>query len=242
MSGPIDEYLAELGRQLRVGQFAKRRILREVEAHLLDAAERCGEEDTVVAAFGPAEVVAARFDARRPRWAVVAALAALGAGALAAMLVVGEGSSLRRTVSVVGLHALNKVYDGTDRAKIDDGGVRLLGVANHDSVSVDTSGAHARFANSNVGPHPVFISGVRIVGRDAQKYVLAPARTRATIAAKNLTITATTADDKVYDGTTFAHLDVSGSSLSGVVSGEDGTTSFTVCIRGRVGFRARCAN
>jgi hypothetical protein len=84
----IAEYLVELRRHLRVGPLARRRILREVEAHLVDSAGREGSEESAVASFGPPEVVAARLSSLR-RYPLqclrpsVAAAASLGVGLMA---------------------------------------------------------------------------------------------------------------------------------------------------------------
>ena len=57
----IEEYLAELRRHLKVGPLAKRRILREIEAHLSDAAARDGDISRAIARFGSPEALALRF-------------------------------------------------------------------------------------------------------------------------------------------------------------------------------------
>jgi hypothetical protein len=71
----IDAYLEELKRQLRVPRRTRRRILTEVRAHLLDAAEaeqpwaangRCAAERAVLR-FGPAVETARQFDRRVSR-------------------------------------------------------------------------------------------------------------------------------------------------------------------------------
>lgn len=71
----IEDYLAELSGHLHAWPWRRRRILAEVEAHLLDAG---GDEDAI-ARFGAPEEVAVRFNeitpAPRPR---LAALAVLG--------------------------------------------------------------------------------------------------------------------------------------------------------------------
>jgi len=71
----IDVYLAELSRHLHAWPWRRRRILAEVEAHLLDAG---GGEDAI-ARFGTPKEVAMRFNevtpAPKPR---LAALAVLG--------------------------------------------------------------------------------------------------------------------------------------------------------------------
>lgn len=71
----IHDYLVELSRHLRAWPWRRRRILAEVEAHLLDGG---GDEDAI-ARFGTPEEVAMRFNevtpAPHPR---LAALAVLG--------------------------------------------------------------------------------------------------------------------------------------------------------------------
>lgn len=92
----IDDYLRELSRQLRVGRLAKRRILREVEAHLRDAASREGDASRAVARFGSPEALAVRFTDRystRLRASVLVGAAALLAGSIAATLVLTLGKS-----------------------------------------------------------------------------------------------------------------------------------------------------
>jgi HAAS domain-containing protein len=78
----IAAYLAELRRCLRHRPLARRRILEEAEAHLLESADEVGEEEAI-RRFGPARVVAAGYP---PRWglvggasAAVGLVAALGA-------------------------------------------------------------------------------------------------------------------------------------------------------------------
>jgi hypothetical protein len=71
----IDAYLDELKRQLHVPRRARRRILTEVRAHLLDAAEaekswtadRNSAAERAVLRFGPAVETARQFDRRASR-------------------------------------------------------------------------------------------------------------------------------------------------------------------------------
>src|SRR2546423_287808 len=78
----VDEYLAELRGHLRVGPITKRRILREIAAHLTDAAREHGEEQAIER-FGPPEVIASRFAPKPPeprRLAQVGGLIVVGLG------------------------------------------------------------------------------------------------------------------------------------------------------------------
>jgi hypothetical protein len=101
----IEEYLAILRRSLRARPFARRRIVREIEAHVLDAArqEEMGgiggveAERRAIARFGSAEELAARFsepkDARRGKAALVIAAGALAIGVGAVIgLALGRGT------------------------------------------------------------------------------------------------------------------------------------------------------
>jgi hypothetical protein len=93
----IEEYLAELRRHLRGSPLAKRRILREVETHLSEAAKRDGVQ-SAIASFGLPEEIARRFDRRRVPWrlgAVVVAVVLLAG--TAAVLFVTVGGSKRPT-------------------------------------------------------------------------------------------------------------------------------------------------
>jgi HAAS domain-containing protein len=71
----IDAYVDELGHQLRVSRRARRRILAEVRAHLLDAAEAeqpwatdaSGAAQRAVLRFGPAAETAGQFSRRAGR-------------------------------------------------------------------------------------------------------------------------------------------------------------------------------
>lgn len=71
----IDDYLTELSRHLRASPWRRRRILAEVEDHLLDA----GGDADAIARFGSSEEVAMRFNELAPKLHPrLAALAVLG--------------------------------------------------------------------------------------------------------------------------------------------------------------------
>lgn len=97
----IDEYLRELREHLRVSAFVRRRIVRELEAHIHDATRAAREdaERTAIARLGPAPDVAALFPSGRGRrwWArsAGAGLAAVGALVLALELSAGGHLPIR---------------------------------------------------------------------------------------------------------------------------------------------------
>jgi hypothetical protein len=125
-----------------------------------------------------------------------------------------------KALTVSGITADNKVYDGNTTATLNMGSAALVGVVGSDDVTLDTSGAVGAFDTANVGTgKTVTVSGLVLTGADAGNYSLTQPTTTADITAKALTISGITADDKVYDGTAAATL--SGTPvLNGVVSGD----------------------
>ena len=114
--------------------------------------------------------------------------------------------------------ANSKTYDGSTAAT---GALTLNGVVAGDTVG--TAGSTFTFADKNAGTgKTVAITGTALIGTDSGNYTLTvPASALADILKKALTAT-TTANGKVYDGTTVATGSVS---LNGVVAGDTvGTT------------------
>jgi hypothetical protein len=136
------------------------------------------------------------------------------------------------TLTVSGITAGNKTYDGTTVAAIDTSGAMLSGVVAGDDVSLVVSGASGAFDTKDVGTgKTVTVSGLALSGADAGNYVIAPLTTTADISAATLTVTGITAQDKPYDGTTAATLDTSGAMLVGVIAGDN----VTLDVSGAVG-------
>ncbi len=133
------------------------------------------------------------------------------------------------TLTVTGVTASNKTYDGTVNATIHTDSAALAGKFTGDTVVLNTSGAIGTFASKGVGTSTtVSIAGLSISGLDASNYVLTQPTTTANILAKTLTGSILAAD-KVYDETTAAT--ISSRTLSGVVAGDDvsyvgGTAAF----------------
>lgn len=125
-----------------------------------------------------------------------------------------------KTLSITGLTAANKEYDGTTAATLSGG--ELSGLVSNDNVTL-TSGT-GTFNNKNAGTaKTITISGYSISGSDAANYTLngQPSGVTATITSKALTVTGLTIADKIYDGTTVAT--ISGGSLVGLITGDDVT-------------------
>ena len=120
-------------------------------------------------------------------------------------------------VSVSGLTAANKTYDGSTSASLS--GSASVAVLGNDSVSV-TGSASASFADKNVGNgKPVSVSGLALSGTDAANYTLLPLTgLSANITPLAIGITGLVADNKVYDGSTSAN--VRGTALAQSLPGD----------------------
>lgn len=81
-----------------------------------------------------------------------------------------------RPVTVTGIAARDKVYDGTTSAELDISQAVLSGVEANDDVQLELSGAKAAFESKDVGTdRRVTIHGVlKLKGADAHKYALTP--------------------------------------------------------------------
>lgn len=87
-------------------------------------------------------------------------------------------------LSVSGITAANKVYDGTTTAALDTSSAALVGVLPGDTAKVTlvTSAATGAFADSNVGTNkPVSISGLTLSGPAAENYTVIQPTTTADI-------------------------------------------------------------
>ena len=124
------------------------------------------------------------------------------------------------SLSVSGITASDKIYDGSTTAVLNTASAALVGVVAGDSVGVDLTFVAGYFADGNVGSgKTVQISGLDVAGTGASNYVLISPTATASITAAPLTITAV-GDAKTYDGTTA-------SSATPMVSGLQGSDSVT---------------
>ncbi len=112
-------------------------------------------------------------------------------------------------VTVSGITAKNKMYDGTTDVSLElKDGVTLSGIASSDRVSVH---ATAEFEDAKAGTgKKVRILSIQLTGRDAANYQLAEegqlTECMADINPVSVVISGITAKDKVYDGTDEAQL------------------------------------
>ena len=125
------------------------------------------------------------------------------------------------TITVGGVTANDKVYNGTTAATLNTGSAVLVGVTPGDAVSLVRTGASGTFSNKNTGTgKPVTTSGFSLSGADAGKYSLTQPAVTASITPAVITVTGVTASNKVYNGNTSAILNTGSALLAGVVSGD----------------------
>ncbi|MGC8641639.1 MAG: beta strand repeat-containing protein, partial [Isosphaeraceae bacterium] len=134
----------------------------------------------------------------------------------------------QKALTVSGITAANKVYDGTTNATLDTTSAALVGVIGTDTVTLDSTAAAGSFASANVGTGiTVNISGLTISGAQAGNYILTQPTTTADITPATLTVSGITAANKVYDGTTNATLDTTSAALVGVIGTDTVTLDST---------------
>ncbi|MFO1475215.1 MAG: YDG domain-containing protein [Verrucomicrobiota bacterium] len=124
------------------------------------------------------------------------------------------------SLSVAGLTANDKSYDGTNTATLNTtNGVSFPELIGSDSVTLNTNSVIATFESSYTGTNlAVTVSGLALDGADAANYTLTqPAGLAASITPAPLSVTGILAAGKTYDGTTNAVLDLSAAVLSGVL-------------------------
>ena len=96
----------------------------------------------------------------------------------------------RKAVTVSGITARNKVYDGKTNATLDCSNAKLDGVLENDTLTVTVTGT---FESANAGEQKVKISGFKLGGDSAVNYVPtaegSQRETTATITAREATVT-----------------------------------------------------
>ncbi len=130
-----------------------------------------------------------------------------------------------KAVTITGLTAENKEYDGNTTATVKGNAV-LEGLLGVDQSKVSVTAGTASFEDKNAGTgKTVTFTGYSLGGEAAENYTLSaqPASVTADITPKEVSITGVTATDRAYDGTTAITL--TSATLSGVVT--DDTVSVT---------------
>ena len=131
----------------------------------------------------------------------------------------GTVTVAQKGVTITGLGAANKEYDGSKSATIT-GIAAVAGKVGSDAVTV--TGGTATFDNKNVGTgKTVTFSGYSLSGTDAGNYNLTaqPTSVTAEITAKEVTVTGITATNRPYAKDNL-EVTLNGGTLSGVISGD----------------------
>ncbi len=133
-----------------------------------------------------------------------------------------------KALTVSGITANNKVYDGNTTATLNLGSAALAGAVSGDTVTLNSASATGSFASKTAGTaKTVTISGLTTSGTDAANYTLSQPSATADITTRALSVTAT-ASNKVYDGTTSATVTLSDDRVSGdILSRSYSSASFS---------------
>ena len=128
-------------------------------------------------------------------------------------------------LTISGVTANSKVYDGTTAATLGIGSASLNGVLGSDAVTLSTSGASGSFASADAGNGiSVAASGFALSGGKASDYSLGqPTGLAADINPAPITATITGNPTKAYDGTASATLTAGDYTLTGFVGGQSAT-------------------
>ena len=111
----------------------------------------------------------------------------------------------------------SKTYDGTDTARVS--GYTTSGICDRDDSKVNLELISASFADKNVGADKDVTLKFELTGERAFNYTIDPeVKDKASITAKELTVTGATVAKKTYDGT--ADAEVTAVSFDGLVEGE----------------------
>ncbi len=128
---------------------------------------------------------------------------------------------LKSDLSISGVTANSKVYDGTIEAAINNGSATLAGVIGTDVVTLVTTEAKGTFSDKNAGTgKTVSSSGFSTIGTDADNYSLTQPIASADITPATLILAGVTVITKVYDGTVAASLTMEGATLEGIIGSD----------------------
>jgi hypothetical protein len=102
-----------------------------------------------------------------------------------------EGVITTKAVTISGVAAMSKTYDGSVASTLNLAGVALVGEVGGDDVTLNPSSATGDFSDANVGTGKnVAVTGMIILGTDASNYVLTEPIAIADITTRAITITA----------------------------------------------------
>ena len=135
----------------------------------------------------------------------------------------------KKEITISGIQAQDKVYDGTTAVTLSYDQVVFGGIAEGDALTVTAKGT---FADANVGTNKeVTITEIVLDGQSIANYQLAEngqqTTATATIAKKDIVISGITAQNKEYDGTTAATFVYDDVVYNGIVNGDALTVTAT---------------
>jgi hypothetical protein len=127
-----------------------------------------------------------------------------------------------KALTVTGITANNKQYNGDDVATLDTSSYVLHTPVSGDDVSLDASSYSAHFNNKTVADDkPVTVTGLGLTGAAAGNYTLTqPTGMTANITHKALTVSGITVNTRDYNGTDAATLNTSSAALHDPVDGD----------------------
>ena len=130
-----------------------------------------------------------------------------------------------KSLTVSGITASNKIYDGNATATLDASSVAYSGLVSGDTFNGTFAGA---FSDKNVGTGKTITITPSYSGADVSNYSITNhADLTANITTKALTVSGVTASNKTYDGSVIANMDSSSAVYSGFVSGDDFAASYS---------------
>ena len=122
-----------------------------------------------------------------------------------------------KKLTIVQPYIWSKTYDGTDAARVDS--YTTSGICDRDDSKVNLQLISASFADKNVGADKDVTLKFGLTGERAFNYTIDPeVKDKASITAKELTVTGATVAEKTYDGSIDA--EVTAVSFDGLVAGE----------------------
>ena len=135
----------------------------------------------------------------------------------------------KKEVTVSGIAAENKEYDGGTTATVNASGATITGEVDGDDLTVSVA-AGSTFDSADAGSRTVTLGTLTLGGTSAGNYTLAASGNQTTatanITAKNVSISAATVNDKDYDGN--ANATVPSVTITGVSSALSMGTDFDV--------------
>jgi hypothetical protein len=139
---------------------------------------------------------------------VVAGLTLTGADATNYQITGTAGVTVNiapRPVALLGVSAVDRVYDGTSSVAINSAGGSISGGLAGDDLQLLSAGVTGSMADKHAGlGKAVAVTGLALGGSDAANYVVANAGNMSVNIAPRTLVATVTAADKVYDGSTGA--------------------------------------